>query len=49
MQIRLEKADGTVFGVGDAVASLSAFAARVADHGHSKYDNIKESGNGQNG
>lgn len=32
MEIGLEKADGAVFGVGNTMASLSAFSARVANH-----------------
>lgn len=32
MEIGLEKMDGAVFGVGNAVAPLSALAARVANH-----------------
>ena len=34
VKIRLEKADGAVFGVRDAMAALAALAARLANHAH---------------
>jgi len=40
VQVWLEKVDGAVFGVADAVAALAAFAAVVANHAHNKYDTI---------
>ena len=40
VKIRLEKADGAVFGVRDAMAALAALAARLANHAHERYDSI---------
>ena len=34
VKVGLEKADGAVFGVGNAVAALAALAARLANHAH---------------
>lgn len=40
VEVGLEKTDGAVFGVGDFMPPLSAFAARRANH--SQYDNIND-------
>lgn len=41
MQIRLECPQMPVFGVGNTMAALAAFAAIIANHAHTEYDSIE--------